>query len=108
VQGHAVVVVPALADLHQLAKPALQLGKLPYLLADRRELRLGGPDDVVGTLPGPGAVPVPGPSRSLISPSVNPSCLARRMNASRRRSSSEYSRNPEPARSGSASSPRRW
>src|ERR1700761_3856206 len=49
-----------------------------------------------------------GPSSSQISASVKPSCLARRMKARRQRSSSPYSRNPEPRRSGCASRPRRW
>src|SRR5262249_27006819 len=49
-----------------------------------------------------------GPSRSRISPRGNPSRLARLMKISRHRSASEYSRCPEPWRSGSASSPRRW
>ena len=49
-----------------------------------------------------------GPSRSLISARVKPSRRARRMNASRHRSSSVYSANPDLPRAGRGSRPRRW
>jgi hypothetical protein len=55
VQGRAVVAVTVRADPNQPSQPALKLGKLPDLLADRRELCLGGPDDVVGTPAVPGS-----------------------------------------------------
>jgi hypothetical protein len=47
-QRQAVGAAAVRADLHQAAQPALQPGQLGDLVRDRRELRLGGPDDLAG------------------------------------------------------------
>src|ERR1700733_4953788 len=47
-EGQAVVAAALRADLDQAAQPALQLVQLGELVRDRRELRLGGPDDLAG------------------------------------------------------------
>src|ERR1700722_1721513 len=47
-EGQAVVAAAVRADLDQAVQPALQPGQLSQLVRDRRELRLGGPDDLAG------------------------------------------------------------
>jgi hypothetical protein len=51
VQGQAIGAAAVLADLDEAAQPALLQREFPHLVADGRELGLGGADDVVG---GPG------------------------------------------------------
>jgi hypothetical protein len=101
VQGQAVVAAAVRADLDQAAQPALQPGQLAELVGDRGQLGLGRPDDLVG---GPG---LSGAEQVADLGQGEAESLGRRMKASRHRSSSVYSRNPDLPRAGCASNPRR-
>jgi hypothetical protein len=101
VQGGAVAAVAVRADPDQAPQPALQLGEFADLLADRRELRLGGPDDVVGAPVIPTAQQVtdlPESEPELPGPADEGQPLPVILGVLT---------NPGPARSGCASSPRR-